>query len=66
MGNDIIFGSSRVVLPSNRALYITSVGWVISLTLGVVLVTLILSPPIGYAFSPHGASIDASYVTDMS
>ena len=38
MGNDIIFGSRRVMLPSNRALYITSVGWVYSLTLGVVLV----------------------------
>ena len=28
-GKDIIFGSCRVVLPLNRALYITSVGWVI-------------------------------------
>ena len=52
--------------PSNRALYITSVGWVISLTLGVVLVTLSLSPPTGYAFGPHGAYVDASCVTYMS
>ena len=29
MENDIIFGSCRVVSPSNRALYITSIGWVI-------------------------------------
>ena len=63
---DVIFGSSRVMSPSNRALYITSVGWVISLTLGVVLFTLILSPPTGYASSPHGASIDASCVIEMS
>ena len=45
MGKDVIFGSSRFMSPSNRALYITSVGWVISLTLGVVLITPILSPP---------------------
>ena len=32
------FGSCRVVSPSNRALYITSVGWVYSLTLGAVLI----------------------------
>ena len=51
--------------PSNRALYITLVGWVISLTLEVVLVTLILSPPTGYASSPHGVSVDASYVIEM-
>ena len=36
---DVIFGSSRVVSPSNRALYITSIGWVISLNSIVVLVT---------------------------
>ena len=52
--------------PSNRALYITSVGWVIIMTLGVVLVTLILSPLTGYASSPYGASIDDSCVTKMS
>ena len=32
------FGNCRVVSPSNRALYITSIGWVYSLTLGAVLV----------------------------
>ena len=42
---EVIFGSSRVMLPLNRALYITSVGWVNSLTLGAVLISLILSPP---------------------
>ena len=52
--------------PSNRALYITSVAWVISLNLGAVLVTLSLSPPTSYASSTHGASVDASYVTYMS
>ena len=52
--------------PSNRALYITSVGWVISLNLGVVLVTLSLSPSTSYASSPHGASVDESYVKEMS
>ena len=62
MGNDITFGNCRVVSPSNRALYITSVGWVISLNLGV----MSLSPLIGYASSPHGASVDASCVTEMS
>ena len=46
--------------------YITSIGWVVSLNLRVVLITLILSPPIGYASSPYGASIDASCVTQMS
>ena len=46
--------------PSNIALYMTSIGWVVSLTLGDVLVTLILSPPTGYTSSPCGASIDAS------
>ena len=46
-GKDVIFGSSRVVLPSNIALYITSVGWVSSLTLGAVLVSLSLPPPTG-------------------
>ena len=66
MGNDIIFGSCRVVSPSNRALYIASIGWVVSLTLGAVLVTLSLSSLIGYASSPDGASVDASYVTEMS
>ena len=50
----------------NRALYITSVGWVNSLNLGVVLVNLSLSPPIGYASSHHGASVDAYCVTEMS
>ena len=62
----VIFGSSWVVSPSNRALYITSIGWVISLILGVVLITLSLFPPTGYPYSPHGASVDASYVTEMS
>ena len=52
--------------PLKRALYITFIGWVCSLTLGVVLLSLSLSPPTGYAFGPHGASIDASYVTKMS
>ena len=47
MGKDVIFGSSRLMSPSNRELYITSLGWVISLTLVVVLITLILSPPTG-------------------
>ena len=60
------FGSCRIVSPSNRALYITSIGWIISLTLGVVLVTLSLSPLTGYASSPHGASVDVSCVTKMS
>ena len=41
------FGSFQVMLPLNRALYIKSVGWVYSLTLGVVLIYLSLSPPIG-------------------
>ena len=44
---DVIFGSCRVMSPSNRALYITSIGWVNSLTLGAVLVYLSLSPPFG-------------------
>ena len=66
MRNDIIFGSHRVVSPSNRAMYITSIGWVYSLNLGAVLVYLSLSPPTGYASSPHGASVDASCVTEMS
>ena len=52
--------------PSNKALYIRSIGWVISLTLGVVLVTLSLSPLTSYDSSLHGASFDASYVTEMS
>ena len=62
----VIFGSSRVVSPLNKALYITYVGWVISLTLGVVLVTLSLSPLTNYASSPHGACFDASCVIEMS
>ena len=66
MRNDIIFGSCRVVLPSNRALYITSIAWVVSLNLGVVLITLSLSPLASYASSPHGASVDSSYVIEMS
>ena len=37
------FGSCRVVSPSNRSLYITSVGWVYSLTIGAVLIYLSLS-----------------------
>ena len=53
-------------MPSNREIYITSIGWVIILTLRSVLITLSLSPPTGYAYSPHGASVDASYVTEMS
>ena len=40
MGNDIIFGSCRVMSPSNKSLYITSIGWVVSMNLGDVLVTL--------------------------
>ena len=66
MGKDVIFGSYRVVSPSNRALYITFIGWVISLNLGVVLITLSLSPLAGYTSNPHGASLDASCVTEMS
>ena len=60
------FGSCRVVLPSNRALYITFIGCVVSLNLGVVLITLSLSSHTGYASSPHGASVDAFYVTEIS
>ena len=56
MEKDVIFGSSRVVSPLNKALYITSIG----LTLGLVLVTLILSSPTGYASITHGTSVDAS------
>ena len=52
--------------PSNIALYITSIGWVIILNLGVVIVTMSLSPPSGYGFGHHGAYVDASYVTYMS
>ena len=66
MGNDIIFGSSWVVSPSNRELYITSIVWVVSMALGVVLVTLHFSPPSGYASSPYGTSVDASCVIDFS
>ena len=62
----LLFCSCRVVSRLNRALYITSIGWVVSLTLGVVLITLSLSPSTGYASSPHGASVDASCVTKMS
>ena len=35
---DVIFGSSRVMSPSNKALYITSIGWVVRMALGVVLI----------------------------
>ena len=41
MWNDITFGSWCVVSPSNKALYIPSIGWVISMNLGVVLINLI-------------------------
>ena len=41
MGNDTIFGSCRFMSPSNRELYITSIGWVVSMNLGFVLFTLI-------------------------
>ena len=37
-----------------------------SLTLGAVLIYLSLSPPNGQASNPHGASVDASYVAEMS
>ena len=40
MGNYITFASCRVVSPSNRTLYITSIGWVVSMNLGVVIVPL--------------------------
>ena len=66
MGKDVIFGGSRVMSPLYRAMYITSIGWVISFNLGVVLITLSLCPLIGYTSSPHGASVDASYVTKIS
>ena len=66
MRNDIIFGSCRVMSPSNRALYITSIGWVVSLTLGAVLITLSLSPSNGCASSSYGASVDASCVAEIS
>ena len=46
-GKDVIFGSSQVVFPLNRALYITSIGWVNSFTLGAVLISLSLSPSTG-------------------
>ena len=52
--------------PSNRALYITSIGWVNSLNLGAVLVYLSLSPPAGYASSPYGAFVYASCIAEMS
>ena len=62
----VIFGSSWVVFPSNRALYITFIGWVNSLTLGVVLIFLSLSPPTCWASKPYRAFVDASYVAEMS
>ena len=34
------FGNSHFMSPSNRALDIPSIGWVISMNLGVVLITL--------------------------
>ena len=40
MGNDITFGRCCVVSPSNIALYIPSISWVISMNLGAVLVSL--------------------------
>ena len=40
-GNDITFGSFRILSPSNREMYITFVSWVISMNLGFVLVILI-------------------------
>ena len=52
--------------PSNRAQYIKSIGWVVSMTSGVVLITLSFSPPSDYASSPYGAYVDASCVTEMS
>ena len=60
------FGSYRVMSPSNKALYITSISLVVSLTLGAMIVTLSLSPPISYDSSPYGASVDASRVTEIS
>ena len=65
MGNDIIFSSIRVMAASNGALYITSIGWVVSMTLGVVLITLSFSPPTGYASSPYGACVNALCVAEM-
>ena len=47
IGKDVNFGNSRVMSPSNRSLYFTSVGWVNSLNLEAVLVSLSLSPPTG-------------------
>ena len=47
MGKDITFGRCLFVSPSNIALYITSIGWVYSLSLGVVVIYLSLSPPTG-------------------
>ena len=44
---DVIFGRIRVMSPSNIALYITSIGWVNSLNLGAILVSLSLPPPTG-------------------
>ena len=66
MRKDVIFGSSRVMSPSNRALYITSIGLVIILNLGAILITLSLSRLTGYASSPHGPSVDDSCFTEMS
>ena len=44
IGKDVIFGSSQVMSPSNRALFITFVGWVNIFTLGSVLIPLSLCP----------------------
>ena len=66
MRKDVIFGSSQFISPLSRELYITSVGWVINLTLGAILISPSLSPLTGYASSPHGASVDASCFTEMS
>ena len=46
-GKMLSFGSCQVMSPLNRAMYITSIGWVYSLTLGAILVYLSLSPPTG-------------------
>ena len=44
-GKDVIVANSPVMSPLNRALYITSVGWVSSFNLEVVLFSRSLSPP---------------------
>ena len=46
-GKYVIFGGSRVMSLSNRELYITSIGWVSSLTLGAILISMSLPPPTG-------------------